>query len=305
MTCSTDVPISIVHGGDEALQRLDKHLFSFGASELPPEETRITARMQRATLNRAPVFRRCSGLLYTQIWRQIWRRQMDKETQEERSEEVSKILKERIEYIQRYYPTVRDAYQQHYDWPDLDPLRHEISLCIMLGLFQAAITLTNHFLESLLKHALIFMESEDRAPDDADMKGRVIDALVSHFAEANRRYDSACLSNNINRACKLGLIAKEQREQLHAFRERFRNAYSHSDKAKTFRDLAVPIQAVHFEGNKLELDQSIDTRVAILPTGKSIIQVIQAEADAPGYFLYLDNLARQIGEKLFGSIEGE
>jgi len=230
---------------------------------------------------------------------------MDEATQKIWSEEANEIVKERIEYMQKYYPAVRDAYRSHYDWPNLDTLRHEISLCIMLGLFQAAITLTNHFMESLLKNALIAKESEGETPDDTDVKGQVIDSLVSHFAEAIRKYDNEDLGNNINRACSLGLITKEQKKQLHAFREQFRNAYSHSDKSKTFGDLTVPMKGIRLEDNRLQLDQETEPFVAALPIGQSIIQGMQAEAHAPDYFLYMDNLARQVREKLFGPIGSE
>lgn len=210
---------------------------------------------------------------------------MDEESRKKWPKEADKILKERIEYMQRYYPAVRDAYQNHYGWPNIDTLRHEISLCIMLGLFQASIMLTNHFMESLLKNALIAKESEGKTPDDADVKGQIIDSLVDHFAEAIEKYDNADLGDNIIRACTLGLITKKQKNDLHAFREQFRNAYSHSDKRKTFGDLTVPMQGVRLEDDKLQLDQKSEPLVAALPIGQSIIQAMQAEDHAPDFFL--------------------
>lgn len=230
---------------------------------------------------------------------------MDEATRKKWMEEANKILKERIKYMQVYYPAVRDAYQNHYDWPNLDTLRDEISVCVMLGLFQAAITLTNHFMESLLKNALITKESKVKAPDDAVVKGQVIDSLVNHFADAIKKYDNADLSNNINQACSLGLITKKQKKQLHAFRKQFRNAYGHSDKNKTFGDLTVPMKGIQLENDMLRLDQEAKPFVAALPIGQSIIQAMQAKAYAPDYFLYMDNLTRQIRVKLFGPIKSE
>ena len=65
--------------------------------------------------------------------------------------EVNKIIRSRRELIYKFYPSIREIYNSHYDLPDMDPLRHEICICIMFGLCQSAITLTNHLLESLLK----------------------------------------------------------------------------------------------------------------------------------------------------------
>ena len=230
---------------------------------------------------------------------------MNEETLKKWTDEANQILKERIGFMEKYYRAVRDAFQNHYDWPDLDTLRHEISLCIMLGLFQAAITLTNHFLESLLKYALIAKESENNLPEEADVKGRLIDSLVEQYAEPIKKYDPAKLGNNINRACTLGLITKEQKKQLGEFRKYFRNAYSHADKGETFGDQTVPWQGVRLEDDGLHLDQKGEPLAATFPIGQSLIQAMQAETDAPDYFLYMDKLARQIREKLFGPIENE
>lgn len=230
---------------------------------------------------------------------------MDEETQKKWSDEADQILKERIGFMQEYYPAVRDAYQIHYDWPNLDTLRHEISLCIMLGMFQAAITLTNHFLESLLKNALIIKESENNLSKETDVKGRLIDSLVDDFAEAIKKYDNSKLGDNINRACTLGLITKEQKKTLGELRTFFRNAYSHANKGETFGDLTVPWQGVGLEDDGLHLDQKGEPLAAVFPIGQSLIQAMQAKANAPDYFLYMDKLARQIREKLFGPIGNE
>lgn len=47
-------------------------------------------------------------------------------------DEINVILSERLIQIKNNYPQVREAYQNTYDWPEIDPIRHEISLCLML-----------------------------------------------------------------------------------------------------------------------------------------------------------------------------
>jgi hypothetical protein len=70
--------------------------------------------------------------------------------------ELKAIIEERQSVMWQNYLLVREPYRTEYDFPELDPLRHEVALCLIFGLPQAAITLTNHLLESLLKFALIY-----------------------------------------------------------------------------------------------------------------------------------------------------
>jgi len=216
-------------------------------------------------------------------------------------EEINGILRSRIKFINKNYLSVRDAYKNYYDDTRLDPLRHEICLCIILGLYQAAITLTNHFLESLLKYALIIKHSENKKIEEEKIKGAVVTSLNERFEEGIRLYGNANLDKTINRACTLGLISKEQKKRLHGCKERFRNAYSHSDKRKTFGDSSMPITGVKFDKDGIKMDETIETKIAEFLPGQGIIQVIFAQKEAIPYFLYIDSLAREIIEKLFGS----
>jgi len=52
------------------------------------------------------------------------------------------------------YQIVADIFNTGYGYPELDPLRDEICKCIICGLHQASITLTNHLLEASLKKCL-------------------------------------------------------------------------------------------------------------------------------------------------------
>ncbi len=227
---------------------------------------------------------------------------MDEEKGEILTEEVNEIIRSRIEFINRHYLSVRDAYKNHYDWPELDPLRHEISLCIIFGFCQAAITLSNHFLESLLKYALIIRHSEDNEQSEEEIKGRVVTSLVEKYKEGIELYGDANLNKTINCACTLGLISKKQKKHLHEFRDRFRNAYGHSDKKKTFGESSLPVTGVKLEQDRLNIDEISEPKVSELLVGQGIIQATMAQHEAPLYFLYINALAREIREKLFGPI---
>jgi len=225
---------------------------------------------------------------------------MNEEQSKMLTEEVNQIIRSRFEFINRFYPTIREVYKKDYGWPELDPLRYEICICIMFGLCQAAITLTNHLLESLLKYALIISHGKEKKQKEEEIKGRVVSAFKEKYEEGIKLYDNAGLEKNINCACTIGLISKEQKKQLHQFRERFRNAYSHSDKSKTFGKTTMPVTGVKLENGKIKSDEKGQPEIAKFLIGQGIVQVMMAQNDAPRYFLYIDSLVREIGNKLFG-----
>jgi len=230
---------------------------------------------------------------------------MDHEQRKKYTDEVNEIIKSRFEFINRHYLSIRDAYQNHYDWPELDPLRYEICICITFGLCQAAITLTNHLLESVLKYALIIKCGDKVKQSKEDIKGRVITALIEKYKNCIEKYNDNSLSKTINLARREGLISKEQKKQLHYFREIFRNAYSHADKMKTFGKSTVPVTGVRLEDNKLVTDEINEPEIAFFLVGQGIVQFEIAQKTAAPYFLYIDKLVRDIRDKLFSKDKNE
>ena len=228
---------------------------------------------------------------------------MDEQQKKKYTAEVDEIIKSRFEFIDRHYLSIREAYHKHYDWPELDPLRHEICICIMFGLCQAAITLTNHLLESLLKYALIITHGKNKKQIEDEIKGRIITSFIEKYEEGILIYGDANLDKTINRACTVGLITKDQKKMLHQFRDRFRNAYSHSDKKKTFGKSSMPVSGIRLENDKFVEDEKGEPEIAKLLIGQGLVQAMMAQNDAPEYFLYIDKLAREIREKLFGQVD--
>jgi hypothetical protein len=226
---------------------------------------------------------------------------MHKERQELLNKEVNEIIKSRVQFINQNYPTVREAYQNHYNWPEMDTLRHEVCLCLVFGLHQAAITLTNHLLESLLKNALIVWHTKLEAKAQSSRTQHSIESFVALFRPARKQFSSNDLGDNINRACTAGLITKEQKKELHDIRERIRNPYSHSDKDKAFGDQRIPAQAVRIEDGKFVVEQPENPQLAGLIIAHGIAQAMQAEQEAVPYFFYMDKLVRQIRAKLYDS----
>ncbi len=218
-------------------------------------------------------------------------------------DEINVIIESREEFLRKHYPTVRGPYHNGYDWPEFDPLRDEICLCIMFGLCQSAITLTNHMLESLLKNALIIKKGKETQQTEEEIKGRGITSFEEKYAEAIQLFGDRNLYYSINDAHQEELISDEQRDQLHEFREIFRNAYGHADKKKTFGKSTMPITSMRLEDDKIVPDESKNVEVASLLIGQGIVQAQMAQDFAPQYFLYIDNLVREIYIKLFGEPE--
>lgn len=215
-------------------------------------------------------------------------------------EEMNEILRSRESESISSYLLVRDLYQRHYNMPELDPLRHEICLCLIFGLNQAAITLTNHLLETFLKLVLIYDHTNKNIDKSKPKEG--IKSLVNEFSEGIAMYNDKDLDFTINRACTVGLISKDQKKELHAFRENFRNAYSHSDKRKLFGDSEVPVQAMRVEGDSIVTDPESVEKVFDLPIFHGVVQHFQAKANAGPYFRYLDGVIRETLLKMFPSI---
>ena len=224
---------------------------------------------------------------------------MDDSQKEILTEEVNKIIHSRFQFINRFYLQIRDAYNNHYDWPELDPLRHEICISIMFGLCQAGITLTNHLLESLLKYTLIIKCGEKVKQTKKYVQGRIITSLIEKYEDCIKKYNDKSLSTTINKARKEGLISIEQKERLHLYREIFRNAYSHSDKLKTFGKSTMPVTGVKLENGKFVIDEVGEPEIAIFLIGQGIVQAEMAQKNAVPYFLYIDKLVREIRNELF------
>ena len=214
--------------------------------------------------------------------------------------ELNEIVSDRTDISKTNYEKVRYIYNNHYEWPELDTLRHEICLCYIFGFYQAVMTLTNHFMESMLKYALIINHPVKSKPENT--KG-AINYLVNRYKEGRDKYGNTDLSQNINAVCTQGLITKKEKKQLHYFREQFRNAYGHADKKKTFGNTETPMQSLQVNEKSIDIKENIMTRIEEMIIGQGIFQVTHAEQNALPYFLYIDKITRKIRSKIFGAIE--
>lgn len=202
--------------------------------------------------------------------------------------------------IRKNYNTIADVFENEYGWPEVDSVRNDVCKCLICGLYQAAITLTNHLLESVLKKALIIDESAKNKTEQCD--------ITNVFNDATEKYANKNLDFTINQACRKGLINKAEKNILHKFREQYRNAFSHADPQKTFS--GISIQATIFTTkdldnpevffkkaftNKPNVTLSAENNVII----QGLVQSIKAEQEAVHYFLAIDGVIRNLYIKLF------
>lgn len=103
----------------------------------------------------------------------------------------------------------------------LNPIIAEICSCFYLQKNMAAVTLTNHLLESAIKFALVFKEGNGKTIDDPAK----MDTL---FEEECKMYMSKDLGINIKTLFDKGMITESQRDRLIHLKNLYRNPYSHA-----------------------------------------------------------------------------
>lgn len=229
---------------------------------------------------------------------------MDEERFQEIKSELQSIVDSRSDEIFESYINVRDIFNTPYEWPEIDVLRNEVCLCLVFGLYQAAMTMTNHMLESFLKTSLGYKESFNNF--DPDNEDKSTNALVQSLRPGFEKYDGKNLYQTIEVAHKEDLISKDQKDQLHEFRDDYRNAYSHAQKSKIHKDREIPIQGVHLEeGGEFKFDPETAHKIVDLPFIHGQAQYYHAKAHAPAYFWYVNDLVWQVKDKLFPYEDGD
>lgn len=103
----------------------------------------------------------------------------------------------------------------------LYPILKEICTCFYLKNNMAAVTLTNHLLESAIKFALVYKEGNGKTFDDP----RTMDTL---FEEECKMYMGEDLGNNIKTLYNKGMITVPQKDRLIHLKNLYRNPYSHA-----------------------------------------------------------------------------
>lgn len=209
------------------------------------------------------------------------------------------FIKELNDEIDINYKTIENIFNLEYGYPELDPLRDEICKCIICGLNQAAITLTNHLLEASLKKCLAMKYSITNKKAIVDLKDAFKDGII--------KFDSKNLFQTIDKASEQDLITKEQKKRLLEFKDKFRNPYSHATSAKIFEEAKIKGTVISLqEGERGEdlIKRIFQTETNEMMSIKDILpiqgiaQTIFAKEDIVPYFTEIDEIIREMLKRL-------
>ncbi len=217
-----------------------------------------------------------------------------------KEERLNKFVANLNAQIGQNYNVIKDIFNNEYGYPELDPIRDEICKCIICGLAQAAMTLTNHLLESSLKKCLAMRFSIENKKDTTE--------LTDVFKNGIDFYDDKFLDETINRACSQGLITKEQKKTFKKFKDDFRNPYLHASTNKIFKDKKVKGAVVSMTEREKENPEKFIKRLfqietkelpikAILPV-HGMAQVDIARENLLPYFSEVDKTIREMLKQL-------
>lgn len=189
-----------------------------------------------------------------------------------------------------------EAYLKYFDFEykvfhEFRPTVFQISKCLILEMNYAAITLTNHLLERLLKLALI-SKAVGISPIPTENWSSVFEAPV-------KKYESMLLGNTIEQCKKENLIDdKEKAVLFNVIRELMRNGFSHADIGKILSDLPDEVQLFQGSFSNPNNLTPISLNPKVIPPLQSIHMESFAAANAANYFDYIFRLIGKIEDRL-------
>jgi hypothetical protein len=189
-----------------------------------------------------------------------------------------------------------EVFQKYFDYKykvlfELKTTVFEISHCLLLGFHKAAITLTNHLLERLLKLALI--------NNEVGIGAIPIENWNEVFSEPNKKYSNINFGTSIELCKKVNLITQKEKDVLFdIFREQIRNGFSHADGDKILH--GMPEKMTGFYGtfeNPTKIKQ-VDLNQKIIPSIQSALIDNFAKNNALDYFDFVFRLLMTIEKRL-------
>jgi hypothetical protein len=170
-----------------------------------------------------------------------------------------------------------------YYFTDIKSTIGEIVKCLIIEAHAAAITLTNHFLERILKLALIQKASGVQPRNITDW---------NETYSASDKYSSWTMHDTIKECKELNLISESQLEELTNFRQTIRNGFSHYDPKKILRDAENTINLIDKSDSENEKVQGLNYKE--IPTLQNFFVRKFARANSEIYFDYVFNLMLSI-----------
>lgn len=165
----------------------------------------------------------------------------------------------------------------------------EICDCLILKCNQAAITLTNHLFENVLKQTLIIWDSQGRCFSNNQL-------IEDTFKEEVEKYDDNNIEPNINLCKSKGIITKEESNQLKELKKKFRDPFSHASYTKLFGNAQMPVWRTSLSNPNSVKEEKVN--ISMVPLLNTFAQVEFAKTNAAKYFLEIYTLINDLDEKL-------
>lgn len=121
----------------------------------------------------------------------------------------------------------------------------EICDCLFLQKYMAAITLTNHLFETMVKLTLVYHEANGRTMDDGYDFENIYETELNKYGEKN-------LGENIAILYKKKIITSEERDRLCYLKNSFRNPYSHGSNNKYVESAKTKLYESHLGSNEIK-----------------------------------------------------
>jgi len=191
---------------------------------------------------------------------------------------MSNEIKQKSEYfsalINTNYNQLKEFYSHSFmEFCELNKLKDEILNCQLFELFQASIFSTNHFMERMIKLALIKLHTIDYDYSD-------IENYTEKLKESESEYDGLTLYQSLKKAFEKELISTEQHDYMINVKNEFRNPYSHAEVSKIIKnnnDFTGFMINIHDDQNKLKEENPLDkySPIVIPKFSPAIAQFLQ------------------------------
>ena len=189
-----------------------------------------------------------------------------------------KALEENFDHYKHYLRNPRFYY-----FTDLKSTIGEIIKCLIIEAHTAAITLTNHFLERILKLALIQKTSGTQPEKITDW---------NETYSVSDKYSNWKMGATIKKCKELKIISKSQFKELTDFQESIRNGFSHYDPKKILRDSENTIDLIDKSGSENKKNEGLNYKE--IPTLQNFFVRKFARENSEEYFDYVFNLMLSI-----------
>ncbi|MDV3837659.1 hypothetical protein CMU32_12335 [Elizabethkingia anophelis] len=191
--------------------------------------------------------------------------------------------------IQKRYHVFSNA--NYNSLTDLTSIVFEINKCIVLELYMATITLTNHFLERLLKLALIY--------NDVGRGTITLEKLNEVYSEPHKKYSKISLNDAINFCREFSIITTGESDFLHeTIRKQVRNGFSHADPGMILKNVSKQDIFIQGSFSDPKKNRPFKLNQTEIPFIQSILIADFAKENAEYYFDSIFDLSKKIDNRL-------